>query len=69
MSQFISFTEETGPSRDILFVNLDQIAFARYDGADGMLLLALVSGHEFHVSKEEAAAILPALRARRKTGP
>ncbi len=63
MSKFILFTEDTGIGKQMVLVNVSQIAIARFDKENGQLIVIMAgSEREFPITGDEAKAALAVLR-------
>ena len=62
MSKFIRFTEDTGMGKQVVFINLAEIAIARFDKENGQLIVILSgSEKEFRITDDDAKAALAVL--------
>lgn len=64
MCKFIQLTIETGTGKDTIYVNVEQIASARFSVDDKSLKITMANGEEHVAEGEEAASALAGIRSR-----
>lgn len=62
MAYFIELTQETGTEREAIYVNVDQVAVARFSPERKTLKVTLCNGQELSASGEEAESAIAMIR-------
>ena len=64
MAKFISFTQDNGTGFSTVFINVDQIASAKYDPKEEFLEVFVAGGREaFELTGQEAKDAAAAIRS------